>query len=586
MDGDDAFTSVTWDRSDDAAFNQAGSSLPGSSGGGKFTTSEDVSFGSSLGPAGPATPGIDGITRHALAPLARGASEGDGERPKWQGSLLVQVCEPRRENEGTKEAFISYGIRAETNLSHFTRTRLTTRRRFQDFVFLRDNLKRDFPACLVPPLPDKHRLEYLTGDRFSVEFIERRQADLQLFLERTCRHPTLQRAQLLRTFLESTEWHVDMHTHVSSTHGRQSNENHYSGPGGGQPGGLLDGLTDTLLNAFTKVRKPDEKYEAMKDKLERLEEGLASTERVVTRARARHGGPPSLTPHETKTPTFASRFGLGVSWDPSSSSRSPASSRTRPSKLAPISTASPIASKSTLKSPLSSPALYSPNLGVDSEDLATDYEDLAGAIEGLGYLESGITDPLNRFAAANMEWSRMQKQLASRSTDDLLSSVHALLAYASSHRNLLRLRDQKQLDFEELTDYLSGVVTERDRLASLSSPHGAGHGHGGVRGPGIGGYLRDRFDSVRGVDEERTRVQRMQRLDGRINELQEAVTTSHDVSVAFSQQVAREHTVFTMAKEYEMKELLGDFVDGQIDMWKRGEKLWDELLDKWPEVDA
>ncbi|CEH18670.1 Membrane coat complex Retromer, subunit VPS5/SNX1, Sorting nexins, and related PX domain-containing proteins [Ceraceosorus bombacis] len=508
MDGDDAFTSVTWDRSDDAAFNQAGSSLPGSSGGGKSTTSEDVSFGSSLGPAGPATPGIDGITRHALAPLARGASEGDGERPKWQGFLLVQVCEPRRENEGTKEAFISYGIRAETNLSHFTRTRLTTRRRFQDFVFLRDNLKRDFPACLVPPLPDKHRLEYLTGDRFSVEFIERRQADLQLFLERTCRHPTLQRAQLLRTFLESTEWHVDMHTHVSSTHGRQSNENHYSGPGGGQPGGLLDGLTDTLLNAFTKVRKPDEKYEAMKDKLERLEEGLASTERVVTRARARHG------------------------------------------------------------------------------DLATDYEDLAGAIEGLGYLESGITDPLNRFAAANMEWSRMQKQLASRSTDDLLSSVHALLAYASSHRNLLRLRDQKQLDFEELTDYLSGVVTERDRLASLSSPHGAGHGHGGVRGPGIGGYLRDRFDSVRGVDEERTRVQRMQRLDGRINELQEAVTTSHDVSVAFSQQVAREHTVFTMAKEYEMKELLGDFVDGQIDMWKRGEKLWDELLDKWPEVDA
>lgn len=175
---------------------------------------------------------------------------------------------------------------------------------------------------------------------------------------------------------------------------------------------------------------------------------------------------------------------------------------------------------------------------------------------------------------------------ASRSTDDLLSSVHALLAYASSHRNLLRLRDQKQLDFEELTDYLSGVVTERDRLASLSSPHGAGHGHGGVRGPGIGGYLRDRFDSVRGVDEERTRVQRMQRLDGRINELQEAVTNSHDVSVAFSQQVAREHAVFTMAKEYEMKELLGDFVDGQIDMWKRGEKLWDELLDKWPEVDA
>jgi hypothetical protein len=29
---------------------------------------------------------------------------------------------------------------------------------------------------------------------------------LQLFLERVCRHPTLQRSQLLRSFLESTEW--------------------------------------------------------------------------------------------------------------------------------------------------------------------------------------------------------------------------------------------------------------------------------------------------------------------------------------------------------------------------------------------
>jgi hypothetical protein len=33
-----------------------------------------------------------------------------------------------------------------------------TRRRFQDFVFLRDHLSKDFPACVVPPLPDKHRL--------------------------------------------------------------------------------------------------------------------------------------------------------------------------------------------------------------------------------------------------------------------------------------------------------------------------------------------------------------------------------------------------------------------------------------------
>lgn len=108
---------------------------------------------------------------------------------------------------------------------------------------------------------------------------------------------------------------------------------------------------------------------------------------------------------------------------------------------------------------------------------------------------------------------------SARSTDAMLSHMHAMLAYAQAHKSVLKLRDQKQLDFEELTDYLSNVVSERDRLASLGSPYG--HGHGGVRGPGLGGYLRDRVDSLRGVDEERTRVERMQRLDGRIKEVSE-----------------------------------------------------------------
>lgn len=48
------------------------------------------------------------------------------------------------------------------------------RRRFQDFNFLREHLVKNFPACVVPPIPDKHRLEYIKGDRFAPEFVEKR----------------------------------------------------------------------------------------------------------------------------------------------------------------------------------------------------------------------------------------------------------------------------------------------------------------------------------------------------------------------------------------------------------------------------
>lgn len=160
----------------------------------------------------------------------------------------------------------------------------------------------------------------------------------------------------------------------------------------------------------------------------------------------------------------------------------------------------------------------------------------------------------------------------------MLSQMQALLSYARSHKSVLKLRDTKQVDFEELTDYLSGVVSERDRLASLSSPYGAGHGHGGVRGAGISGYLKDKVDHLRGVDEERTRVGRMQRLDGKIKELQDAVTSAHDTSQAFNSEVMREHGIFQLAKEQELKDILATHAQGQIELYGELVGVFDQLI--------
>lgn len=79
---------------------------------------------------------------------------------------------------------------------------------------------------------------------------------------------------------------VDMHSHIS-----HSSALSQGGPNvDAQSGGIFDSLSETLLNAFSRVRKPDEKFEGMRERLERLEEGLGGTERVILRSRARHGG--------------------------------------------------------------------------------------------------------------------------------------------------------------------------------------------------------------------------------------------------------------------------------------------------------
>ena len=139
------------------------------------------------------------------------------------------------------------------------------------------------------------------------------------------------------------------------------------------------------------------------------------------------------------------------------------------------------------------------------------------------------------------------------------------------------------MDFEELSEYLSQVTAERDRLAAVIS------GRAGSTGLGLSAYLRDRVDALRGADDDRTRVERMRKLDGKIKEvslsgkgrsrrgsthhrtysqLQDAVQTAHETSDAFSDETLREQKIFQRAKDAEMKEMLGNYADGQIEFYK------------------
>ncbi|KIM70204.1 hypothetical protein SCLCIDRAFT_512776 [Scleroderma citrinum Foug A] len=412
-----------------------------------------------------------------------GAEEPQGPHdPKWEGYLLTIVKDPVKELAETKDAYVSYLVVARTNLPIFSAQSTSARRRFQDFVFLRDHLVRDFPACVVPALPDKHRLEYITGDRFSPEFMERRRLELHRFLQRISRHPTLQRSTLLRAFLESTEWHVYMHQHVAHP------------PGPEPTPGLLDNLSDTLLNAFARVRKPDDRFLEMRENVDRFDDGLVLCERLWNRIRGR------------------------------------------------------------------------------ANDLTTDYHDLAVAAQGLGFLESGITDPLNHFSNTLLEFSALFRHKTQTTTDPFLVHLHSLLTYSNANRSVLKLRDQKQLDFEELSDYLSGVTLERDRLSAVIS------GHAGGSGLGLSAYLKDKVDAMRGADDDRSRVEKMRKLDVKIKELQDAVTAAHDTSDAFSDETLREQRIFQYAKEAEMKEMLSNLADGEVEFYQSAMEEWERII--------
>ncbi|GAA6018180.1 hypothetical protein JCM11491_005622 [Sporobolomyces phaffii] len=421
----------------------------------------------------------------------------------------VRVLDGKTELDGTSDMFVSYLVTAQTDLANFASRTPSSRRRFQDFVFLREALKKDFQACVVPPLPSKQRMEYVVGDRFSTDFIERRRIDLERFLQRLSRHPKLSRTALFQNFMESTEWNVYKHkhqaaqqhaasssaasSHASSSTGSASAVDPDAGGAAPHANGILDNISDTLLNAFTKLRKPDARFVAIRQHLDSFDEGLASLERLSARSRTRLG------------------------------------------------------------------------------DLSNDYDDLAASVQGLGYLESGITDPLMRFERSVMDLTHALRDDSCHASSDFVEHVHSLLGYSHAFHGVLKQRDQKQLDFEELSTYLSNVVTERDRLAG-----------GYAYGMGLGSYFKEKLEGLKGgatgSDGDMTKAARLDRLDAKIKELQEAVLASQHTSTAFNEAVLDEYRVFGEIKRWEMKRLLGEYAKGQIEFQKKVLTSWDKTI--------
>lgn len=66
---------------------------------------------------------------------------------------------------------------------------------------------------------------------------------------------------------------------------------HVAHPPGQEPApGFLDNISDTLLNAFARVRKPDERFLDMREDVDKFEEGLILSERLWARLRNRTSG--------------------------------------------------------------------------------------------------------------------------------------------------------------------------------------------------------------------------------------------------------------------------------------------------------
>ena len=104
--------------------------------------------------------------------------------------IKVTVKNPKSEKGKLSQNYVSYEVCTEPSF-------WTVRRRYSDFIILRQILCKYYPRMLIPPLPEKK----IGNKRFKQDFIEKRMYFLQIFIDGIVKNETLKANEAVTVFL-------------------------------------------------------------------------------------------------------------------------------------------------------------------------------------------------------------------------------------------------------------------------------------------------------------------------------------------------------------------------------------------------
>jgi len=173
-----------------------------------------------LASVSPSTTAAGGAAAAATAPLPNNSSSRHRRSSPEDIVNYITVSDPVIHTDGMNK-YTSYRVEcrpppppSSNNTSHSTDSTTNNNsiippsihpfssvlRRYSDFLWLYDNLHKERPGSIVPPLPDKQAVA-----RFSPEFVEDRRVSLEKFLRRVVIHPELGDSACLITFLRAED---------------------------------------------------------------------------------------------------------------------------------------------------------------------------------------------------------------------------------------------------------------------------------------------------------------------------------------------------------------------------------------------
>ncbi|PVV05231.1 hypothetical protein BB560_000248 [Smittium megazygosporum] len=375
------------------------------------------------------------------------------DSPALDFDLVIEISEPRKEAEGSSNPYISFLVcTTKTDTISKTTTKIKRRRRYKDFVWLYNNLSSTYTSVAVPELPGRSRLgiEYISGNRFNSDFVSRRKESLERFITRISIHPVLKKTPFFQTFIEAKDW---------------SSQYEIKGK---KEMNVFDGISDSILNSFTKIKNRDPRFVQMGEAISRVEENVQRALKAV---------------------------------------------------------------QSVVKNQLELNKLY--------KDFGSGWNDLAE-------IETDVTSIL-------------------------VSVGNTISLHASSLKtlNLLKVRDNKQIEYEELIEYHKSTDAEKERLINYQPGTGVSL---------VTNFIKGKVRDLRGIDPGVSRQQRIANLKKRCDELKNAVDTANSDLQRFNNDVVIEFDIFLQIKNRDLKNSLLSLSNMHIEYFEKSNQLWSDLL--------
>jgi len=206
----------------------------------------------------------------------------------------IKVTSPHKIGEGMS-SYMAYKVATKTNVNYFKKSEMSVDRRFSDFLGLHDKLSEKYlpNGRIIPPAPDKS-LVGMTKVKMSKEattetaaqqdenigsfgynllhkwrgkpssldpqFVEKRRAALERFLNRTAAHASLRTDPDFREFLE-LETELPKASQTAAVSGKSMMK-------------IISKIGDSITNITLKLEETDDWFEEKNNTIEQLENQL------------------------------------------------------------------------------------------------------------------------------------------------------------------------------------------------------------------------------------------------------------------------------------------------------------------------